>query len=363
MMKFKVDDTIYNSQIITKNGYATLPTTPTKTGYEFDGWSLNGVDVISDITTKQVTENTTYVAVFTKLHTVTFIYENETKSTQIIRNGKFATTVNIDNTDYKIFNGWKINDTIVDLSTYKIVADTTFIADITYKYDVIFKVDNTIYNSQIVAKNGYATLPTNPTKDGYEFDGWSFNGVDVITDITTKQVIENTTYVAVFTKLYTVKFMNGDIVVSTQFIRNGEYATLPNNPIKDNYRFVGWSLNGVDILSDIDKIQVTENTTYIVVFEKITYTVTFVYLKNYYGSSAGNSSYEENEEAFNVCTTIEVDAGETVSEPSIDFGSHSYQFRCWCLDINNLSYSSSFDFNTPITENIVLYAYFVKERV
>lgn len=197
-VKFKVDDTVYNNQIITKNGYATLPANPTKTGYEFDGWSLNGVDVISDITTKQVTENTTYVAVFTKLHTVTFIYENETKSTQTIRNGKFATTVNIDNTDYKIFNGWKINDTIVDLSTYKIVADTTFIADITYKYDVIFKVDNTIYNSQIVAKNGYATLPTNPTKDGYEFNGWSLNGTDIISNIDSLQITDNVTYIAIF---------------------------------------------------------------------------------------------------------------------------------------------------------------------
>ena len=201
-VKFKVDDTIYDSQIITKNNCATLPTNPTKDGYEFDGWSINGVDVISNITSTQVTENTTYIAVFTKLHTVKYMYEDIVKSTQTIRNGEFSTAPTIESTTYKVFNGWKVNGESIDnLATYKIFADTTFIADITYKYDVKFMVDDEVYNSQIVAKNSYATLPTAPVKEGYEFDGWSINGVDVIIVFELEQIEENTTYFAVFTKI------------------------------------------------------------------------------------------------------------------------------------------------------------------
>ena len=265
-VKFKVENEIVSSQIVVKDNFATLPSNPTKEGYEFDGWSLNGVNVISDIATKPVTENTTYIAVFTKLHTVTFIYENETKSTQTIRNGELAKNVSITNTDYKVFNGWKVDNKFVEVSSYAIYNDITFIADITYKYDVKFKVDDAIYNSQIVTKNEYATLPTNPAKDGYEFDGWSINGVDILTDIATTKVSENITYLAVFTKLYSVQFVNDGVTLSSQIVRNGNCASLPSSPSKYGYNFGGWSLNGADIVSNIETKPVTENTIYTAIF-------------------------------------------------------------------------------------------------
>ena len=265
-VKFKVENEIVSSQIIIKDNFASLPSNPTKEGYEFDGWSLNGVNVISDIATKPVTENTTYIAVFTKLHTVTFVYENETKSTQTIRNGGLAKNVSITNTDYKIFNGWKVDNKFVEVSSYAIYNNITFIADITYKYDVKFKVDDAIYNSQIVTKNEYATLPTNPTKDGYEFDGWSINGVDILTDIATTKVSENVTYLALFTKLYSVQFVNDGVTLSSQIVRNGNCASLPSSPSKYGYNFGGWSLNGTDIVSNIETKPVTENTIYTAIF-------------------------------------------------------------------------------------------------
>lgn len=265
-VKFKVENEIVSNQIIVKDNFASLPSNPTKDGYAFDGWSLNGVNVISDIATKPVTENTTYIAVFTKLHTVTFVYENETKSTQTIRNGELAKNVSITNTDYKVFNGWKVDNKFVEVSSYAIYNDITFIADITYKYDVRFKVDDAIYNSQIVTKNEYATLPTNPTKDGYEFDGWSVNGVDILTDIATTKVSENITYLAVFTKLYSVQFVNDGVTLSSQIVRNGNCASLPSSPSKYGYNFGGWSLNGTDIVSNIETKPVTENTIYTAIF-------------------------------------------------------------------------------------------------
>ena len=265
-VKFKVENEIVSNQIIVKDNFASLPSNPTKDGYAFDGWSLNGVNVISDIATKPVTENTTYIAVFTKLHTVTFVYENETKSTQTIRNGELAKNVSITNTDYKVFNGWKVDNKFVEVSSYAIYNDITFIADITYKYDVRFKVDDAIYNSQIVTKNEYATLPTNPTKDGYEFDGWSINGVDILTDIATTKVSENITYLAVFTKLYSVQFVNDGVTLSSQIVRNGNCASLPSSPSKYGYNFGGWSLNGTDIVTNIETKPVTENTIYTAIF-------------------------------------------------------------------------------------------------
>ena len=250
-VKFIVDDSVYNSQIVIKNDYATIPTNPTKNGYEFDGWSINGVDVVNPNTTA-ITQNTTYVAKFTKLHTVTFMYEDTVYSTQTIRNNEYSSNVVVDNTTYKIFNGWKLNGVIVDLSNTKIVADTTFVADITYKYDVKFMVDDSVYNSQIVIKNGYATIPTNPAKPGHEFAGWSFNGIDVV-DIETLPVTSNINYTAIFTKsivsLTAQNYLNYVYKIGENNITNivFDYYTSNNEYIVDGVNVInGLSGNSLD---------------------------------------------------------------------------------------------------------------------
>lgn len=277
-VKFKVDDEIISSQIITKNACATLPTNPTKSGYEFDGWSINGVDIISNISSKQVTQNTTYIAVFTKLHTVTFVYENETKSTQSIRNGNFASSIDVVNTQYKVFNGWTVDDTIIDLSNYKIMSDTIFVASITYKYRVDFVVDlstdesktnYSIYNTQTITKNDFATVPANPVKNGYVFDGWSIDKINIVTDINSMPVTEKTAYFAVFTKAYTVKFCSEGEIINTQLVREGDYVVLPTNPEKENHEFDGWSLNYVDVIKDIKSLKISKKTTFYAVFTRV----------------------------------------------------------------------------------------------
>ena len=239
-VKFMVDNAEHNSQIVTSGTIATVPTTPTKSGYEFDGWSLNGVDIV-DVTQQTVTANVTYYAVFTQLHTVTFIYENDTIDTQTIRNGEYATDVDVEDTTNKIFNGWLLNGAIVDVSTYKILGTTVFTADITYKYNVVFKVDNADYDTQLIVKNGYATTPTAPTKDGYEFNGWSLNGVDVV-EPSTVQITADTTFTAMFTEMYVVTILDkNNEVLFTQKVSTG------NNVLSSSSNSV--RLNGSSIYS------------------------------------------------------------------------------------------------------------------
>ena len=200
-VKFMVGDQVHDSQIVTENAFATLPENPTKEGYEFDGWSINGIDIVSNITTTQVNSNVTYKAVFTQLHTVTFMSDGQVESTQSVRNGEYATNVDIESTTYKVFNGWKIDSDIINISEYPIYSSVVFIADYTNKYDVKFMVDGQVYDSQIVAENDFATLPENPSKEGYEFVGWSINGTDIILNITTSQVNSNIAYKAIFSRI------------------------------------------------------------------------------------------------------------------------------------------------------------------
>ena len=271
-VKFMTDDeTTHNSQIVTSGSYATLPEAPTMAGYEFDGWSIDGVTIIDNIATTPVTGNVTYKAVFTKLHTVTFVAEGETKSTQSIRNGEYATDIDIEDTTYKVFNGWTLNGALVDISTQKIVADTTFIASFTYKYDVKFMNGQTEVSSQIITSGSYAILPASPTKEGYTFKGWSLtDGGEIVNNIESFAVTQNVTYYAVFEiNSFVVSFIvEGQPYGESQTINYGSYVSVPTSPTKEYFVFEGWSLteNG-EIVSNIDTTAVTQTTTYYAVFE------------------------------------------------------------------------------------------------
>ena len=129
-VRFMVDDQIYNQQNIITNEFASVPTQPTKDGYEFLGWSYNGVDIVENIDTKVVTNNVVYYAVFSKLHTVRFMVDGEVYTTQTVKNGACVEDVQLDTTG--LFRGWLINNEYVDLSTYEIYLDTLVVADICY---------------------------------------------------------------------------------------------------------------------------------------------------------------------------------------------------------------------------------------
>ena len=265
-VNFMVDGANHNSQIVLKDSKVTPPVNPAKSGYVFEGWTIDGNTVI-DLTTYKVTQNVTFTAKFTKLYSVVFKYEGTTLSNQTIKSGSYATAPQTTSTTYKVFNGWKVNGAAVNVDEYRITSDTVFIADITYKYDVKFVADGKTHNTQVVEKYGKPTTPTNPTKAHYTFVGWSLDGVNTI-DVSKYMIIENTTFTAIFKiQTFTVTFKDGSSTLSTQQVEYGKYASAPNAPTKDNYDFVGWTINGADVV-EIGKYAIVENVTFNALYEK-----------------------------------------------------------------------------------------------
>lgn len=125
---FMVDEQVYDNQYVIENEFATIPELPVKEGYQFLGWSLNRIDVIEGIDTTAVNEATTYYAVFSKIHTVTFMVDNEVIATQKVVNGNYADNVEVQTDGF--FNGWLCEDILIDLSSYQINNDVIFIAEI-----------------------------------------------------------------------------------------------------------------------------------------------------------------------------------------------------------------------------------------
>lgn len=229
---YLVDDTVHNSQIVLKDSYSSIPSDPVKDGYEFDGWTLNGVDVV-DPTTVAITNETTFIAKFTKLHNVSFMYEDTVLSNQTVRNGTVAQIVSVDSTAYKHFNGWKLNDVIVDLFSNKIYSDTTFVADITYSYDVNFVVDGNVVETNIVENGKYsAVTDIIPTKNRYKFIGWSIDGVNVV-DVSNFVITNNTNFICVWADR--VGFDDDIITVSSTPINVSSVYEYNNQLVGINY--------------------------------------------------------------------------------------------------------------------------------
>ena len=143
---------------------------------------------------------------------------------------------------------------------------------------IIFLDENSnVIKTMYVDEN--STLAQNPdapapAKEGYNLL-WTINGktIDENTPITAEgPVTMKATYVEKpEEQTWTVTFnSDGGTEVKTQTIVDGETAAAPVDPVKDGYKFIGWTLDGETY--DF-KTPVTANITLTAVYEEIPYVV------------------------------------------------------------------------------------------
>lgn len=104
-------------------------------------------------------------------------------------------------------------------------------------YTLTWIIDGKETTSQ-VTYGAEITAPANPVKEGYTFTGWTTDG----TDVAATMPAQNLTYTAQFTiNKYTVKFTDGETVISEKQQDYGTVITAPEAPEKEGYLFQGWS--------------------------------------------------------------------------------------------------------------------------
>ncbi len=141
------------------------------------------------------------------------------------------------------FNRWVCKDTKVHAKWTEIPAPVT-------EYTVSFEMNGhgTAPADQKVNAGEKATKPSDPTADGYTFEGWfAEEGLTTPFDFNTP-ITGNTTIYAKWTEIpapvteYTVSFeMNGHgTAPADQKVNAGEKATKPSDPTADGYTFEGW---------------------------------------------------------------------------------------------------------------------------
>lgn len=215
IVKFETDGgTTISNQIVEKGNKVAKPIDPVKDGYTFEGWTLNGE--VYDFE-KIVEENIELKAKWEK------VKETNNNTTN---NGSSNNNSGSNNNN----------------NTTKPTTPTTV-----KKYTVTFNSNGgSAVNSQTVTEGDKASKPSNPTRSGYTFAGWTLNGSAYDFNSVVKS---NITLVAKWNEnakaKYTVTFnSNGGSAVSSQTVTEGNKVSRPSNPTRDGYNFGGWLLNG-----------------------------------------------------------------------------------------------------------------------
>lgn len=342
VVSFTVDGNTKSTQVVEKGNYATQPTSPRKNGYRFKYWSLDGETEVH-FDQLPIMANTTFIAKFVELHKVDFLYANGDMviNTKSIEHGQTTNAPRITLQDGEVLNGWRVNGNLVDVGSYVINADTTFIADITRKNKVTFMVDDNEYSVQYAESGNTVTVP-NPHKDGYRFVGWHLEGSEDIVDITNLAITEDITLYAKFEHSdCTVTFVVKGENIEVKEVEYGQNVIPPEVTVNASEAHCGWTLNGVSI--DLENYPITENLTFVADIRK-TYNAFFYY--DTVGESNGLPVKKSN-----LAQIQSVTSGESPRDVSITLPS-PYSFAGWTIDGKNVINLSSY----KMTESTTFYA-------
>ncbi len=280
-------------------------TATAKTGYKFEGWSLQGSTTIDNMT-GTVSSDLTYVATYTEVDSEwvnitfvsgdhgTFTYNGKSGLTtittkKVLKGTTFSeagfTLPIIDANAHYTANGFDKTMTSSTAINENMTITAQYTAD---QYTITFKdEDGTTLKSSKVT---YGDMPTcdapekaDTAQYDYTFAGW---------DKTIVAASEDATYTATYTKTvksYKVIFdpqNGGDNQEST--VTYGDYASWNSaTPAKASdqeykYEFLGWYVKGDDTQSvvDLTKTPVTGKVTYLAKYKAIKQTYTVEYYES-----------------------------------------------------------------------------------
>jgi uncharacterized repeat protein (TIGR02543 family) len=210
-------------------------------------------------------------------------------------------------------------------------------------YDVIFESNGgSTVARQKVKEGEYASRPDDPVKSDYNFVNWYDNaGLSEPSYDFNLPVTDNITLYAKWSSItaYTVTFnSNGGNEIPGQTVYEGRKINKPTDPYKSGYKFGGWyKEEALTHPWDFDIDTVTDDITLYAKWLAV-YTVTF-------NANGGNTPASQN-----------VEEGGYAARPG-DPEKAGFGFDNWYSDSE---LTTVYNFNTPVTGDITLYAKWVE---
>lgn len=189
-------------QTIDHGQKVTEPAAPTREGYTFTGWLLDGrpfdfaTPITGDITLTAGWEESGEPA--PTIHTVTFDDGTGNTVTVNVQEGETVQEPSAPSRDGYKFTGWLLDGTPYDFTT-PVTGDITLTAgwekteEPVTTFTVSFRTNGgTAVEQQTITEGGTVEKPMDPTRDGYTFTGWLLDGqpYDFTTPITGNIVLD-----------------------------------------------------------------------------------------------------------------------------------------------------------------------------
>lgn len=320
------------------------PQNPTKKNHIFKGWFL--LDTEWNFEIDRVTEDMTLIAKWEPCPTFTVKFDSagggEIPDKYVVLNDLIPPP-NDPKRDGYIFMDWTYNGISWNFSTDKVTSDMTLVAQwrIQEKYTITFDTDGGNALTPVVVVEGHK-LPavSDPTKRYYQFDGWFRDGekINLDTFIPTESLTLKAGWISISNFDFTITFDpdNGD-AITTKKMSGYSLITLPQEPQKTGFIFLGWFNGEVKWNFDEDRV---EKDTYLKALwtpqTEIKHSVTFD---------------PDNGESPSVVKVIPNDRVTLPDEPK----KAGFAFAGWYLGENKWDFAKN-----AVTSDIVLKAKWVK---
>ena len=216
------------------------PTNPSKDGYVFEGWLLNGQAFEFDV---MPANDITLTANWNKLYTISFDAGVDNLEVESIVKVAGAQIVGpqINRNGY-VLEGWLLNGEAFAFDVMP-ANDITLTANWNKLYTISFDagVDNLEIES-IIQVAGTQIVGPQINRDGYVFEGWLLNGETFVFDVMPANYIILT---AKWNKLYTISFDPGVDNLNVESIIQVAGSEITKPEIEhQGYYLKSWKLNG-----------------------------------------------------------------------------------------------------------------------
>ena len=298
------------------NGKVSPPANPKRTGYDFDGWSLeeNG-DTPIIFSDYEVIESITVYPIWTQISAFvtfnpdggSFVSGTDPISIQADMSGHVQPPASPAREGHE-FLGWGINPgspDLIDFSTQVFDVNTTVYAIWNKIIIVTFDANNgyfaTSTTKTVRAINNKVSPPEEkPVRNGYIFKGYGLTAESVVPiDFSTELFEDSATVYAIWKLIVIVSFeTNGgsfpdgresiDVIASDTGI-----VTPPQSPVKNGYKFKGWSMtiNGTTPINFSTQIFEELKTVWAIWEQVFVSTIHF----GFYDSMNGDRRYDAND--------------------------------------------------------------------
>lgn len=253
---FYLDGAIYQLEEVKRGDKVTLPNPPSKEGYDFVEWQINGKKF--DESTKIKSDLEMNAKFNKKEYQVTFIVEEKRyqnnelvdfsrECTRVVKHGEFLEEAYVEMGKEYQFKGWFIDKMDGELFSFDtpITSSIKLIGKIEQKKcQITFKTNcDEAIQPQTLKYNELVKEPPVLQNKGYHFLGWYLN--DELYDFN-KKVTKDITLEAKWEKdTYSVHFNTNTVdTIKSQIVKYQEQVMIPDLIYKDGFVFDGWYLEG-----------------------------------------------------------------------------------------------------------------------